>query len=90
VNLPRFDVDLMRVINVLVSTAATAPEVRTRWFDAMWRSFVKIDNFRFGELFFFARYFYRNPFAIDGQWDENGLSLITRDSFSAESDIRDF
>jgi len=56
----------------------------------MRRRFAKIDNFRFGELLFLARDFCGDQFAVDRKWNENGLAVFSRDTFSSEGDVFDF
>jgi hypothetical protein len=89
-DLTRFDFELMRVIDVLISAAATFPEVRTMRLDSMRRTSFKIDNLRFGKLLFLANDFCRNQFTLDREWNENGLPVFARDAFPAESDVLDF
>ena len=80
----------MRVIDVLVGATAALPEIRARRFDAMRGNLTKVDNFRFGELFFLARDFCRDRFAVDRKRNENGFAVFSRHTFSAEGDVFDF
>ena len=89
-HLARFYLELMRVIDVLVGATAAMTEVRTRRLDSMRRALAKIDNLRFGELFFLSGDFYRGQFPIDRERNENGLAVVPRDSLSAERDVLDF
>src|SRR4030095_957012 len=50
----------------------------------------KNENLRFGELFFLARDFRENRFALDREGNENRLAIVARDTFPAKSDVLDF
>src|SRR5262249_50314858 len=65
-DLARFNFELMRVIDVLISAAAAAAEIRARRFNAMGRAVRKIDNPSFGELVLPAGDFRRGQLAR--QW----------------------
>src|ERR1700740_315577 len=67
VNLTRFDFELVRVGNVLISPAAAPTEIWTRCLYTVWRSFAKLDNFRLGKLRFLARNLGGDQFAVDGE-----------------------
>ncbi|MFL6542928.1 MAG: hypothetical protein ACJ8I9_07160, partial [Chthoniobacterales bacterium] len=51
-HLPRFDLKLVRVADVLISTPATSSEVWTTRLDSMRRRVENFDQFGFGELLF--------------------------------------
>jgi hypothetical protein len=89
-DLARFNLELVRVIDVLIGATAAATEIWARRLDPMPRSFAKIDNFGFGELFFLAGDFCRDQFAVDRERNENSLAIFARDSLSAERDVLDF
>ena len=89
-DLAGFNLELMLVINVLISATAAATKVGTRRLDSMRRFFAKIDNFGLGELFFLAGNVCRDQFAFDCKRNENGLAVFARDSLSAERDVLDF
>src|SRR5205085_9259564 len=80
----------MRVIDVLVSAPSAATEIRTGRFNAMRRFLPKIDNLRFGELFFLAYDFCGDEFAFDRERNKNRLAVFARDTLSAKSDVLDF
>ena len=79
----------MRVINVLVSAAATAAEIRARRFDSTRRTLAKVYHLRLRELFLLAGDFRGHELAVDCQGNENGLALFARDTFAAKGDIFD-
>src|SRR5207237_1167612 len=89
-DLTRFYLELTRVIDVLIRATAATPEIQTRRFDSVRRLFAKIDNLRFGELFFLARNYCRDQFAFDREGNENGLAVFARHALSAERDVFDF
>ena len=89
-DLARFNLELMRVIDVLIGATAALAEVRARRLDSMGRPFAKIDHLGLGELFFLAGDFCGNQFAIDRERNENGLAVVPRDSLPAERDVLDF
>jgi hypothetical protein len=80
----------MRVIDVLIGATAALPEIWTGRIDPGRGPLAKIDNLRFGELFFLARDFCRNQFAFDRKRNENGFPVFSRYPLSAEGDVRDF
>src|ERR1700682_634812 len=79
----------MFVIDVLIGAATTATEIWTQRFDAVRRRFFKIDNLRFGELFFLAHDLRGNFFVFDRKRNENGLAVVAGHALSAESDVFD-
>src|SRR5262249_56285561 len=89
-DLARFDLELMRVSDVLIRATAAAPKIGTGWFDTVRRFFSKIDNLRFGELFLLARDFRGDRFTLNRERDKNRFAIIARDTFSAESDVPHF
>ena len=89
-DLAPFDRELVLAIDVLISAAATTPEVWTLRRDAMRRAFFNIDKFCFGELFFLANDFGRDRLALDRVRNEDGFALLPSDAFPAESDVFDF
>src|SRR5690348_16667392 len=88
-NLSPLDSQLMLVANVLVSASATAAEIRTLWFHAMRRTFLDLDQLRFGELFFLAQDFGGSELAFDRVRNKDGLASFSGDAFSPESNIFD-
>ena len=80
----------MLVVDVLVTASAASTEVRAFRLHAMQRAFSNIDKLGLGELFFFSNDFRRHPFAVDRERNEDSLAVISRDAFSAESDVFDF
>src|SRR5881409_3142685 len=76
-NLPPFDRKLMFVAHVLVSASAASAKIGTMWFYTMRRTFLNLDQFRFGELLFFAYDFGRNELALDGVRNKDGLALFS-------------
>src|SRR5437588_1486068 len=84
-DLARFNFELMRVVDVLISATATFAEVRTGRLNAMRRAFSKIDNFRVGELFFLADNSCGNSLTVDRERNDRGLAAYARDTLSAES-----
>src|SRR5437667_1007654 len=89
-NLSPFDSDLMFVANVLVNASAAPAEIGTLWFHAMRRTLLHLDQFRFGKLLFLPHDFGRNELAFDSVRNKDSLTLLSRDAFSAESDVFDF
>src|SRR5437762_11816570 len=88
-HLARFDFELVRVIDVLVSTSAAMSEVGASRFDTMRRSLANVDDLTFSELFFLARDLCRDEFAIDGEWNKNGFAMFAPDAFAAEGNVLD-
>ena len=86
-DLAGFNFELVRVIDVLISATAATSEVRAGRLNPMRRRFAEIDNFSFGQLFFLARDSGGNKFAINGERNENYLSVFTSDTFAAEGDV---
>ena len=80
----------MLVIDVLVTASAASTEVRAFRKLAMGRRLEHFDQFAFGELLFLAHDFRRDALAIDRERNEDSLAVISRDAFSAESDVFDF
>ena len=88
-NLPRFESELVRVIDVLVSAAAATAEVWTWRRDALRRSLDQIVQLGFRELLFLARDARGHAFALDRVRDENSLAIFARDAFTAKGDVLD-
>jgi hypothetical protein len=88
-DLARFDFELMRVVDMLVSAAAAASEISTRRLDSMRRVLAKIDNVRLRELFLLADDFRRDQLAVDCERNKNRLAVFARDAFAAKGDIFD-
>ena len=84
-----FNRKLMFVTDVLVSAAAAPAEIRTLWFYTMRRTFLNLDQFRFGELLFFAYDFDRNELALNRVRNKDGFTLCPADAFPTESDVFD-
>ena len=88
-HLTRFNLELMRIIDVLICAASATPEVRAGWIDAMGRSYFKINNFGLSELLFLARDFCRNSFTLDRERNEDGFAVFAPDAFAAKSHVLD-
>jgi hypothetical protein len=88
-DLARFDFELVRILDVLVGAPTAASEIWTRRLNAVRRRLVDIDNFSFGQLFFVPGDFCRDELAVDGEWNEHGLSMFPSNSFTAEGDVFD-
>src|SRR5438876_3600693 len=89
-HLSPFNRQLMFVRDVLVSAAAAPAEIGTLRLYAMRRTFLDLDQFRFGELLFLPHDFGRNELALNSVRNKDGLALFSGDAFSAESNIFDF
>src|SRR5207245_6659781 len=88
-NLAPFQFELMRVFDVLVTTAAAAAEVRAGRRGALRRSFQNFVELCFGELFFLANNSRADALAIDREWNEDNLAVCAADAVSAEGYVVD-
>jgi hypothetical protein len=89
-DLAPFNGELMFVIDVLKRAAAAAAEIWARWRNAVRRTFLHVDQLRFGELFFLAHDLGRNGFVLDRVRDKDSFALFPRDALPAERDVLDF
>jgi hypothetical protein len=89
-HLSPFDGQLMIIRNVLIGAAAAFSEIGTRRDDPIRRWLQDFDDFGFGEAFLFSHNFRDDLFAVDGERNENRLSIFACDAFAAESDVMDF
>ena len=88
-HLARFDFELVRVIDVLVSTSAAVSEVGASRFDTMRRGLANVDDLTFGELFFLARDPCGDEFAVNGERKKNGFAMFASHAFAAEGNVLD-
>ena len=79
----------MRVIDVLITAAAAAAEVRTFRRNAQRRFLDQVVELGFSELFFLADNSHRHAFALDRVRNKNGFAIFARDSFAAKGDVFD-
>ena len=64
-NLSPLNRKLMFIANVLVSASPAPAEIWALWFHTIRRSFLDLNQIRFGELLFFAHDFSGNELALD-------------------------
>jgi hypothetical protein len=88
-DLARFDLELVRIIDVLISAAAATAEIRAARLNAVRRRFENFEQSRFRELFFLAHDPRRDALATDRERNENGLALMSRDSAAAKRNLVD-
>jgi hypothetical protein len=88
-HLPRFDVELMLIIHVLIRATAAPPEIRAGRRYAMRRTGLNLDQLCFGKLLLFSRNFGRHQLAFDRVRHKHHLPLFPPDSLPAERDVFD-
>src|SRR3954451_2734938 len=76
-HLSPFNLKLMLVMHVLISTAAASAEIWALWRDAIWRTLVNVDQLCFSELLLFPDDFSRNQLLLNRVRNKDSFALLS-------------